>query len=340
MMKVFVLLAGIVGAITVASPASAQTPSCTESFAQIQAMIDADIISGVPGGITAGTVNTLLNVGNNCYANIGSPNIFTALQTVTTANASQALLSIAPAVSGNGTYNTAATQFGGRELVATNALSNAIVGAAIQDGSNGNSFPTGVTGYGYLNNAGNVVFGVFGRADCYTAGACVNELNSFNYAGAAYNSFPANVSFGTTQILPIALNLEAYGTYPSYAYIYVSPTSVGTAGAVIGEYFGAGSAVYGLVVDATSSAGAGVAATLNTTGGAGVVNLFMQMKGSPGSGAQFIGAYNSGSAEVFSVGGSGVVTGAGFIAGTSTGVSCSGSPTSSFASVNGIVTHC
>jgi hypothetical protein len=68
-----------------ASPvAFGQTPSCSESFSQIQSMIDADIKSGVPGRITAGTLNTLLNVGNDCYLNTESGlglNVLPALQT-------------------------------------------------------------------------------------------------------------------------------------------------------------------------------------------------------------------------------------------------------------------
>lgn len=42
----------------------------------------------------------------------------------------------------------------------------------------------------------------------------------------------------------------------------------------------------------------------------------------------------------FSVTPAGVITGTGYKAGSNTGLTCSGTPTSSFASVNGIVTHC
>ena len=282
-------------------------------------------VQGSGGGVTvsppsSGNWSVALPANSGTLAETNLAQTWTALQTITVANAVQAISSIAPAVSGNSTYNTAATQFGGRHLVATNSYNNAIVGATIQDGANGSGFPTGVTGFGYLNNAGNTVFGLFGRADCYTAGVCTNELNSFNYAGATYSAFPATTSFGTSQILPIALQLASYGNYPSYAGIYAAPTSSGTKGFLLGMYLGAGSANYGFVADATSSAGPGIAGVLNTTGGASTVNLSMQMKGTPVTGSKFISALNSGGSSVFSVDGSGNVTTPGSItAGTATG---------------------
>lgn len=44
--------------------------------------------------------------------------------------------------------------------------------------------------------------------------------------------------------------------------------------------------------------------------------------------------------SVFSIDGTGIVTGASYKAGATAGVTCSGTPTSSFASTGGIVTHC
>lgn len=57
----------IFGAIS--TPAMA---TCVDTFAQIQALINADIVAGVPGGIRASTVNTIMNIQNSCYLNIKS----------------------------------------------------------------------------------------------------------------------------------------------------------------------------------------------------------------------------------------------------------------------------
>src|SRR5208282_1223665 len=55
--------------------------SCVTSFLQIQSLINQDIVSGVNGGIRASTVNSLMNVQNNCYVNIETlnPDALTAL---------------------------------------------------------------------------------------------------------------------------------------------------------------------------------------------------------------------------------------------------------------------
>jgi hypothetical protein len=49
---------------------AASATVCTDSFSQIQTLINQDIASGVPGGITATTVNSLMQVQNNCYLNV------------------------------------------------------------------------------------------------------------------------------------------------------------------------------------------------------------------------------------------------------------------------------
>jgi len=56
--------------IALTTSSMAQSPSCSESFAQISELIDQDVVSGVAGGIRASTVNALMNVQNNCYMNI------------------------------------------------------------------------------------------------------------------------------------------------------------------------------------------------------------------------------------------------------------------------------
>lgn len=83
-------------------------------------------------------------------------------------------------------------------------------------------FPTGVTGYGRYDNAGNTAFGIFGRSDSYAAGVATNELNSFNFAGAPTASLPPNRSIGTTEIVPVALTVAAGGTFASKFGIQIS----------------------------------------------------------------------------------------------------------------------
>jgi hypothetical protein len=63
---------------------------------------------------------------------------------------------------------------------------------------------------------------------------------------------------------------------------------------------------------------------------------FINLSSSPGNSFGFY----QGSSLISSISPAGLLTASGFRAGASTGVSCSGSPTSSFASVGGIVTHC
>ena len=53
----------------VASPAKATT--CSNSFFDIQTLIDEDIVAGVVGGIKATTVNSLMTIQNACYVNSG-----------------------------------------------------------------------------------------------------------------------------------------------------------------------------------------------------------------------------------------------------------------------------
>ena len=98
----------------------------------------------------------------------------------------------------------------------TTDKSNAFVGKVLNDEPPATmAFPTGVTGYGRYNNAGNVAFGIFGRADGYAAGVATNEFNSFNFAGAPTTALPPDRSFGTAQIVPVAVTVAAGGDYPS-----------------------------------------------------------------------------------------------------------------------------
>ncbi|MBN3848606.1 hypothetical protein G3N58_17510 [Paraburkholderia sp. Ac-20342] len=178
------------------------------------------------------------------------------------------------------TLTPGATQtqaYGGRVLVTSGPTDNAIVGAIVQDGTNGNSFPTGVTGYGMMNNAGNQAFGVFGQCDigysggAAVAGTCSNEFDTFNYSGAPSTQLPPNMAFGTSQVNAIGLQIDAYGNYAS---------SIGLMLGYSSQAFSTGiylnpqsSTVNGILVDATSSNGPTTSAEIRNSGAGVNLNL-------------------------------------------------------------------
>jgi hypothetical protein len=169
-------------------------------------------------------------------------------------------------------YMTQVGAYGGRFLVAGNATDNSIVGAIVQDGSNGNSFPTGVTGYALMNNARNQAFGMFSRADLGINGgsavsgtAVGHEMNCFNYSGAPSTSLPPDLSFGTTQKNCIPLQVVAYGNYNSSIGINMAGGGA-TEKFQTGLYFHPQSTVNAaIMVDATSANSASYAAILKAT---------------------------------------------------------------------------
>jgi hypothetical protein len=204
---------------------------------------------------------------------------------------------------------TGVNQFGGKIQIATPPNKNAIVGAAVQDGTNGFSFATGVTGYGYLNSAGNTAFGLFGQCDQHTTGICTNELDTFNFAGAPSNAFPPNESFGTPQILPITLLFGSLGSYPSYSAIFAeAPYISGNNGYVVFEYLGAGISTYGIVIDATTTKDSPAGIIVNTTGASGHVPITMQTKNVVAPNSPMLQTLNSGGGVEFSINQDGSVT--------------------------------
>jgi hypothetical protein len=185
--------------------------------------------------------------------------------------------------------------YGGKLLISTRATDNAIVGAVVQDGSNGNSFPTGITGYGYLGNPGNTVFGGFFQVDCRSVGACIGaEFNTFNYQANANATFPPLTNFGTTSPEPITQQVVAYGTYRSKIGTYYS-SGTGGQGFVAGIYMNPFTASnYGVFVDADSTHGAATAGTFKTVGNVGDIDLNLQFGTTAPQTASFIEAYNGG----------------------------------------------
>src|SRR5208283_2152490 len=59
-----------------AGDAKAQNAAaCANTYSQIQSVINNVIVPGIPGGITAQTLNAVMNVQNNCYVNWLSANL-------------------------------------------------------------------------------------------------------------------------------------------------------------------------------------------------------------------------------------------------------------------------
>lgn len=114
---------------------------------------------------------------------------------------------------------------GGIRVLSKDA-NNAIIGATNNDNASGiETYPTGVTGYGRVNNQGNVVFAGFFRADLYAAGGGVatTEINSFNYgaAPAPGTGTTVNRGFGTTEAQPICITVGAGGNFDSTVGIHI-----------------------------------------------------------------------------------------------------------------------
>ena len=141
--------------------------------------------------------------------------------------------------------------------IADSVGQNVIVGSSLnQLAINTTAFPTGVTGYGRLNTAGNAVFGMFGRSDTYVSGSggVAQELNANNFAGAPSTMLPASQGIGTTEINAIGLQLVPYGTYNSNIAQQIVGGTGGAKQWLYGLYFSPYSCTtYGLFIDATST---------------------------------------------------------------------------------------
>lgn len=147
--------------------------------------------------------------------------------------------------------------------------------------ANSNVEPCGITGYGRVDNAGNVVFGLFGRADLHgTTGVATNEVNSFNYGAApSVANLPPNRAIGTTQAQPIALTVSAGGSFSSSIGIQICREGSAPQSFLTGIYLNPDSIVnYGIVVDALA-ASTQVPALLKH--GVGAIALQLQGVGTP-----------------------------------------------------------
>lgn len=174
-------------------------------------------------------------------------------------------------------------------VIGPDGMANGIIGAVRNTrAADTLAYPTGVTGYGRTDNAGNQAFGLFGRADLYNTGVATNEINSFNYAGSASSNLPPDRGIGTTQKHPICLTIGAGGNYSSSIGIHITPEgsepqkfltgiymaydSCVTTGLHIAAHATAGAATYGAIIEAEAS---GVNLSLKTKGTAIAANAML-----------------------------------------------------------------
>jgi hypothetical protein len=191
--------------------------------------------------------------------------------------------------------------------VLSRGANNAIVGATLNNKASGTMiYPTGVTGYGRVNNQGNVVFGLFGQAAIYAAGGGVAagaEINSMNFAAApaAGTGTTVNRAFGTTEVQPICLTIGSGGTHDSTVGIHI--VKEGSAprqflNGITMEYDAIKE--YGLFVKAHSTLGNALLASAvlqNRTG----LCLSMQNVGTPALGNAFLTYFDNAAAVKFGV---------------------------------------
>lgn len=214
------------------------------------------------------------------------------------------------------------------------------------------SFPIAVTAHAELHSAGGTVFGYYGEATTFTTGVVTHELDTFNKSGVdAPSTFPFNRALGTSQVLPISITCGA-GTILSLQRVSAACMEIVQEGSTLGQF------QYGIAIDANSVNVAGIVIDANTTQGP---NLDLSLKNTGVTGHSIIdmtvtGAFTAANpvmrlfdatgadhldiTQDGSIRSSANVTALAYFAGATAGVTCSGSPTSSFASTNGIVTHC
>jgi hypothetical protein len=103
---------------------------------------------------------------------------------------------------------------------------NAIIGISINNKpANTAIFPTGVTGYGRVDNNGNVAFGSYAWAELKAAfGVATNEVSSMNTGPTtpvSGSGIQPNRGFGTTEAQPIAFTVGAGGLKDSTIGIHI-----------------------------------------------------------------------------------------------------------------------
>lgn len=159
---------------------------------------------------------------------------------------------------------------------------NALLGA-VQNTRSANTlaFPTGVTGYGRSDNAGNQVFGIFGRTDLYNTGVGANEFDAFNWTSAdSSTNLPPDTQIGTAQTLPIALMLGAGGSHNCSIGMYIAPEGATQKAFNAGIYTNPKACIqYGVYVDSTATDGPAVPLQISHRPNTGAIQV--NGKGTP-----------------------------------------------------------
>lgn len=135
---------------------------------------------------------------------------------------------------------------------------NSLVGAALNASVASTSvFASGITGYGRNNNNGNQVYGVTGRADQYGAtGFTTNLMQSFNYTIVGSGTLPPSRTIGAAFNNPIALTVEAGGSFDSSIGIFLAQNPSFAQAFLAGMYFAAAASKnYGIFLDAEAAVG-------------------------------------------------------------------------------------
>ena len=152
------------------------------------------------------------------------------------------------------------------------------------------SYGVAWTGYGVLNRPGGQIFGLFGRADLNVAGVACNELDSFNNSGVnPSGTLPPSTGFGTTDHVPIALQLVAFGNAQSAIALNIANPTSATFQTGIYEWPGAAS-LFGLFIDATATSGPITAAQFRALPAGNAI--VAQLMGAPAPSARIIVCVN------------------------------------------------
>jgi hypothetical protein len=119
-------------------------------------------------------------------------------------------------------------------------------------------FPTGVTGYGKNDNAGNTAFGIYAEARQFAnTGVVTNEIDSFNHGAAPSANLPPDRSIGTSQQHPVALTIASGGTADSSIGIHIAKEGSSPQRFLTGMYISPDAcATYGVYIDCTSTSDA------------------------------------------------------------------------------------
>jgi len=306
-------------------------------------------VGGTPGGNVTGPTPTV--TGDVACWNNTLGTLLSDCGTATTPIANSLIVGNATGGGYSATGPTAPVS-----LVSATGAKNGFVGQANNNVAYATNpfLPVGVTGYGKVpNGTASVVYGLYGLAELYNQyGAVTNEVTVRNLSGASAAVGPIP-PVGTPSTAATADGLHVTcgtqtGNFDCTVGLFITNESGGQAGY---PSFNTGETILGfrnigLYIDPDQTTGTQITAQFNNNGSG--VNLELKTTGTMVAGNAVLGVYDSSGnnhAAILQNGdihGNNVTAAAGqfYYVGATVGVTCSGTPTSSFASTGGIVTHC